>query len=187
MLAGTLKGVVSQRLVPTADGGPRRGLRDPAHDRPRARHDHSTPTRPASSSEVIAEGELLRHADLRPGAARATSRPGGSRSRTPCASPPARTTSSCWSPADGRTRDLDGRRRPRPRTVAPAPACPRSPRRRTRRSGHRPTSAAQPPRDRLVPAGAARRRARVLDVAARLASLSTQPRASGERHPYFSS
>ena len=41
MIAGTLKGVVSQRLVPTADGQrPRRVLRDPADDRPRARHDH---------------------------------------------------------------------------------------------------------------------------------------------------
>ena len=40
MLAGTLKGVISQRLVPRADARPRRRLRDPAHDRPRARHDH---------------------------------------------------------------------------------------------------------------------------------------------------
>ena len=49
MLAGTLKGVVSQRLVPTPDGdGPRRGLRDPADDRPRPRHDHRPRRRPAA-------------------------------------------------------------------------------------------------------------------------------------------
>ena len=42
-------------------------------------------------------GRLLRHADLRPGAARP--RQGGPRRRwrTRCAPPPARTTSSCWS------------------------------------------------------------------------------------------
>ena len=41
MIAGTLKGAVSQRLVPTADGSGRVAvLRGPADDRPRARHDH---------------------------------------------------------------------------------------------------------------------------------------------------
>ena len=35
MLAGTLEGVVSQRLVPAADGGRVAALRGPADDRPR--------------------------------------------------------------------------------------------------------------------------------------------------------
>ena len=49
MLAGTLKGVVSQRLVPTPDGQrTRRGVRDPADDRPRARHDHGPRSRPGA-------------------------------------------------------------------------------------------------------------------------------------------
>ena len=76
MLAGTLKGVISQRLVPTSDGDGRVAvLRDPAHDRPRPGHDHGPGRRPAGCPRSIAEGELLRHADLRPGAASSTSRP----------------------------------------------------------------------------------------------------------------
>ena len=54
MIAGTLKGIVSQRLVPhRRRQRPRRDLRDPAHDRPRARHDPrpeaDRPARPRSS------------------------------------------------------------------------------------------------------------------------------------------
>ncbi len=48
MLAGTLKGVISQRLVPLDRRRPRRDLRDPADDRPRARHDHGPDRRPAA-------------------------------------------------------------------------------------------------------------------------------------------
>ena len=69
MLAGTLKGVVSQRLVP--DPGrqqPRGRLRDPADDRPRPRHDHRPrPDRPSARSDR--GGRVLRDADFRPGAA----------------------------------------------------------------------------------------------------------------------
>ena len=50
MLAGTLRGVISQRLVPGRRRRPRRGLRDPAHDRPRPRHDpRPRPDRRASA------------------------------------------------------------------------------------------------------------------------------------------
>ena len=69
MLAGTLKAVISQRLVPTPDRhGPRRHLRDPAHDRPRARHDHE-PGGDREAARGHLRGRVLRHADLRPGAA----------------------------------------------------------------------------------------------------------------------
>ena len=56
MLAGTLKGV--DLPAPRADRRrrPRRGLRGPAHDRPRARHDHGPRRRPGRLTEVIAEG-----------------------------------------------------------------------------------------------------------------------------------
>ena len=71
MLAGTLKAVVSQRLVPTAGPpGPDRELRDPAHDRPGARHDRQ-PGGDRAAARGDRRGRLLRHADLRPGPARA--------------------------------------------------------------------------------------------------------------------
>ena len=51
MLAGSLRGVISQRLVPTIDGeGRARRLRGADDDRPRARHDRRTRPRPASSA-----------------------------------------------------------------------------------------------------------------------------------------
>ena len=78
------------------DGGRVRDLRDPAHDRPRARHDHGPDAdRPAHRGHR--RGRLLRHADLRPGALRA--RQGRPRRRSSRRSRPrrARTTSSCCS------------------------------------------------------------------------------------------
>ena len=68
MIAGTLKGAVSQRLVPTVDGKGRVAvLRGPAHDRPRQGHDHGPAAdRPAARGHR--RRRLLRHADLRPGA-----------------------------------------------------------------------------------------------------------------------
>ena len=94
MIAGTLKGVISQRLVPGADGGRvavceilrmtgrvRDMIIDPDADRQARRGDHHR--------------RLLRHADLRPGAVRA--RQGRTRHvrGRDAASPRARTTSSC--------------------------------------------------------------------------------------------
>ena len=96
MLAGTLKAVVSQRLVPTAGRpGPDRQLRDPADDRPRARHDRQ-PGRDRPAARGDRRGRLLRDADLRPGAARARAGRAGSRWTTPSRPRRTRTTSSCW-------------------------------------------------------------------------------------------
>ena len=97
MLAGTLKGVVSQRLVPSADGGRVAAAEIMRDDRPRPRHDHGPAAdRPAGRGHR--RRRLLRHADLRPGALRP--RQGGPRRRRRGAapSPPARTTSSSCSP-----------------------------------------------------------------------------------------
>ena len=84
MIAGTLKGVVSQRLVPTADGDGRVAvLRDPAHDRPRARHDH----RPDADRQARRGHRRGRRTTAcRPSTRRcsSTSRPAGSRWRTRC-------------------------------------------------------------------------------------------------------
>ena len=50
MIAGTLKGIVSQRLVrDRRRQRPRGHRRDPRHDGPRARHDHRTRSSRASS------------------------------------------------------------------------------------------------------------------------------------------
>ena len=71
MIAGTLKGVVSQRLVPTADGSGRVAvLRGPADDRPRARHDHG-PDADRAAARGHRRGRVLRDADLRPAPVRA--------------------------------------------------------------------------------------------------------------------
>ena len=99
MLAGTLKGVVSQRLVPTPGRhGPRGHVRGAADDRPRAGHDHE-PGRHRKASRGHRRGRLLRHAELRPGPARSTTRPVASRWRRPSRRPPIPTTSgSSWPP-----------------------------------------------------------------------------------------
>ena len=56
MIAGTLKGIVSQRLVPTADGDGRVAVCEILrHDRPRPGHDHG-PEADRPAPEVIAEG-----------------------------------------------------------------------------------------------------------------------------------
>ena len=70
MLAGTIKGIISQRLVPRSDGVGRVAIvevmtmtgRDPRPD-PRPRAHRPDPRRRRA-------GRLLRHADLRPGAVR---------------------------------------------------------------------------------------------------------------------
>ena len=94
MLAGTLKGVISQRLVPTARRQrPRRHLRGAADDRPRAGHDHG-PRPDGQAQRGHLRGRLLRDADLRPGPARARAERPGVRWRTPSRRPPRRTTSS---------------------------------------------------------------------------------------------
>ena len=67
--------------APTA--GPRRRLRGPAHDRPRARHDHGPGRRPASSREVIAEGDYYGMQTFDQ-ALFTTSRPAASASRRRC-------------------------------------------------------------------------------------------------------
>ena len=78
MLAGTLKGVdLPAARADARRERPRRGLRDPADDRPRARHDHG-PGRDREAARGDRRGRLLRHADLRPGAAATTCRRAGS-------------------------------------------------------------------------------------------------------------
>ena len=72
MLAATLRGVVGQRLVRRADGEGRvAGLRGPRRDRPRPGPDpQPAGDRPPHRGDR--RGRVLRHADLRPGAAAGT-------------------------------------------------------------------------------------------------------------------
>ncbi len=121
MLAGTLKGVISQRLVPTPDGNGRVATCEILRMTGRVqRHDHQ-PGRDRPAARGHLRGRLLRHADLRPGAARATSRTAASRWRTPSRRPPTRTTSSCWCPPTASARR---------RWTRYSPASPTAPQRR---------------------------------------------------------
>ena len=70
MIAGTLKGVISQRLVPGADGG-RVAVCEILRMTGRVRDMILDPDQTGKLVEVITERRLLRHADLRPGALRA--------------------------------------------------------------------------------------------------------------------
>ena len=94
MIAGTLKGIVSQRLVThRRRRRPRRVLRDHGHDRPRARHDPG-PEADRSAPGGRRRGRLLRDADVRPAPAQAPAgRPDHLR-RGHAAPRPRRTTSS---------------------------------------------------------------------------------------------
>ena len=69
MLAGTLKGIISQRLLVKADGdGPRAGHRDHGVHQPHpGLHPRPGPVGPHPGRHQ--RGRLLRHADVRPGAA----------------------------------------------------------------------------------------------------------------------
>ena len=69
MLAGTLKAVVSQRLVPTADSLGRVATCEILRMTGRVRDMIMNPEETGRLPEVIVRGRLLRHADLRPGAA----------------------------------------------------------------------------------------------------------------------
>ena len=159
MLGGTLKGVISQRLVPLDGRRPRRDLRDPAHDRPRPGHDHGPRAdRPAARGHR--RRRVLRDADLRPGAVRPRQGRPRQPSTRPCARRPARTTSSSCSPptaAAARRWTTSPTRSSTPPTApatapSPPPSSPFRPRRarRTRRRSSRPgagtrTSAGAPP------------------------------------------
>ena len=68
MLAGTLKGIISQRLVPRADGNGRIAIAEILTMTGRVHDLILDRERTGELPDVIAEGELLRHADLRPGA-----------------------------------------------------------------------------------------------------------------------
>ncbi len=70
MLAGTLKGVISQRLVRSTDGG-RVATCEILRMTGRVRDMIMDPLQTGRLTEVVSEGALLRHADLRPGAVRA--------------------------------------------------------------------------------------------------------------------
>ena len=73
MLASTLRGAVSQRLVPRVDGnGPRRGVRGHGRHRPGPGPDPQ-PAGDRPDHRGDRRGRLLRDADLRPGPARRTS------------------------------------------------------------------------------------------------------------------
>ena len=69
MLAGTLKGVISQRLVRATDGG-RVATCEILRMTGRVRDMIMDPEQTGRLPEVIADGALLRDADLRPGAVR---------------------------------------------------------------------------------------------------------------------
>ena len=157
MIAGTLRGVVSQRLVPTADGDGRVACCEVLMMTGRVNDMISTRSRPAAP-RGHRRGRLLRDADLRPGPARAP-QPAGSRWRTRCARPPTRTTSSCWSrrSADS-ARTRDARRRSR-RTRGLRAGRARAPdaRRRPPRLSRPPSGPAAPPAAPSAPAGGASR------------------------------
>ncbi len=95
MLAGTLKGIISQRLLARADGGGRvPAIEIMVMHQPHPRL-HPRPG-PGDADRRRHQGRrLLRHADLRPGAAQAVRGRARSRSATPPRWPATRTTSSC--------------------------------------------------------------------------------------------
>ena len=93
MLAGTLRAVVSQRLVRTADHTSRVAVCEILRMTGRARDMILDPDQTDRLREVIAEGEYY-----------ATTRRVVCRWRTHSVSPRARTTSSCWLPARGAPR-----------------------------------------------------------------------------------
>jgi twitching motility protein PilT len=97
MLAGTLKGIISQRLVPTPTGDGRVAVCEILRMTGRVRDMIMDPDETGRLREVIAEASTTgcRRSTRR---CSATARPAGCRRRTRYASPPARTTSSCWSP-----------------------------------------------------------------------------------------
>ena len=115
MLAGTLKGAVSQRLVPTADGRGRVATCEVLRMTGRVRDMIMDPTQTGRLPRGHRRGRLLRHADLRPGALRAPQGRPRSRWRRRCRPRPARTTSSCSSPptAAAARRWTTSRRTPR--------------------------------------------------------------------------
>ena len=108
MLAGTLKGVISQRLVPTPDGHGRVATCEVLRMTGRVRDMIINPEETGRLPEVIAEGAyygmqtfdqaLLRHV-----------RPAASRWRRRSRPPPTRTTSSCWSPPTASARPRSSR------------------------------------------------------------------------------
>ena len=71
MLAGTLKGVISQRLVPTADGSGRVAACEVLRMTGRVRDMIMDPTQTGRLPRGHRRGRVLRDADLRPGAVRA--------------------------------------------------------------------------------------------------------------------
>ena len=91
MLAGTLKGVdLPAARAHAGRRRPRGHLRDPADDRPRAGHDHE-PGGDRQAARGHLRGRVLRHADLRPGAALPrAARPGLDGRRAEGGHPPAR-------------------------------------------------------------------------------------------------
>ncbi len=94
MIAGTLKGIVSQRLVrDRGRQGPRGVLRDPRHDGPRARHD-PRPEADRAAARGDRRGRATTACRRSTSTCCTTCRPAGSPSTTRCASPPRRTTSS---------------------------------------------------------------------------------------------
>ena len=112
MIAGTLKGAVSQRLVPTVDGRGRVAVCEVLRMTGRVKDMIMDPQQTGRLPEVIAE--RLATTACRPSTRRSstTSRPAGSRWRRRCSSRPPRTTSSCCVAADGQARHHDGRPHP---------------------------------------------------------------------------
>ena len=99
MLAGTLKGVVSQRLVPTPDGNSRVAVCEILRMTGRARDMVTRPRTDRPPARGDRRGRVLRDADVRPGAAAPLPGRAGLDRGRPARRRRARTTSSCWSPA----------------------------------------------------------------------------------------
>ena len=113
ILAGTLKGVVSQRLLPRGRRRPRAGRRGDGHERP---HPGSDPREPPRRDHRRDRGRrVLRDADVLAGADRARARAATSIVRSPRTPPRTGTTSSSRSsrPSRPSVRTSGRRRRPR--------------------------------------------------------------------------
>ena len=119
MLAGTLRGVISQRLVPAAGGG-RVAACEILRMTGRARDMILDPEQTGALSDGHRRGRLLRHADLRPGALRPRhGRPRHGRGRAARRDEPAR----LQAPAR-RRRAAAARRWPTCRSPPPSRAAP---------------------------------------------------------------
>ena len=121
MLAGTLKGVISQRLVPTPDGQGRVATCEVLRMTGRVRDMIMNPEETGKLPEVISEGAYYGMQTFDQALLGHVQKPAGSRWRTRSRPRPTRTTSSCSSPPTASARPRSSRCSPRPPWLSPAP------------------------------------------------------------------